>query len=53
MKYRVQYKAYSHYMGYKRVQQKTTSELLNISSQNQGPCSKIEVEDERMVNFPR
>jgi len=53
MKREVQYKAYSHYTAYKRVQQKTTLELLNIPCQNQELCSKIGVEDGRKVNFPR
>lgn len=52
MKYKVQYKAYRHYMEYKRVQQKYSAlELLNSSCQNQNLCTKIGVESERMVNF--
>lgn len=52
MKYKGQYKAYNHYMEYKRVQQKHSAvELLNVSHQN--VCSKIGVENERMVKFPR
>lgn len=48
MKYKVQYKAYSH----KRVQQESSAlELLNVSYQNL--CSKTGVENEGMVNFPR
>lgn len=48
MKYKVQYKTYSH----KRVQQKSSAlELLNASYQNL--YEKIGVENQRMLNFPR